>query len=382
VGEAFALGILGVGGWSILTGQPPGAGREPLRLEMALPVGLFLLFWLTLWTVGGVMAGRELLRLLFGRDRIRLDNDALEIERSYGLFRSREKLPRDELRRVYQKPGSAAICVETARGTTELTQLGTTAERVELAETLNAELRLAAQPAPDGALPEGWCEAISLERDAVLVKDPTIRRKQAVTTWIIGAVIAALTMYIISAALRQASFWGLALILAVAAVLVAWGAVWLSFGRQEWRLGKGRLVLQRRFGANRTTRFEAVALELFEDTSGDGTSYQLTAIAANAPARSHFHSAGKQRRVIHSEAEDPTVPRKLGQWLSQRCQIPFADQTTAEMKARTLEELKQQLGGSGRFGRLALRIVERMAPSRQSAETETSNARKDTGQTG
>jgi hypothetical protein len=30
------------------------------------------------------------------------------------------------------------------------------------------------------------------------------------------------------------------------AALVTWGAVWLSFGRNEWRLEKGRLVLQRR----------------------------------------------------------------------------------------------------------------------------------------
>ena len=382
VGEAFALGILGVGGWSLLSGQPPGAGREPVRLASALPVGLFLLFWLSLWTLGGVMAGRELLRLLFGRDRICVTNDTLEIERSYGLFCSREKLPHDELRRVYRKPGSAAICVETARGTTELTRLGTVTERAELQQMLNAELALAEQPAPDGALPETWCETISLEHDPVLVKDPAIRRKQAFTTWIIGAVIAAVTMYMISAALRQASFWPLAFILAIASALVAWGAIWLSFGRKEWRLGKGRLVLQRRFGANRTTRFEAAALELFEDTSGDGTSYQLTAIAANAPPRLHFRSAGKHRRIIHSESDDPTVPRKFGQWLSQRCQLSFTDETTAEMKAKTLDDLKQQLAGSGRFGRLALRVLERLAPSHGLAGAETSNAKKDTGRTG
>src|SRR5213075_958612 len=58
-GEVFALCMLAVGAWSLLTGQPPGAGRAPLRPEVALPIGLFLLFWLALWTLGGVMAARE-----------------------------------------------------------------------------------------------------------------------------------------------------------------------------------------------------------------------------------------------------------------------------------------------------------------------------------
>ena len=281
VGEAFALGILGLGAWSLLTGQPPGIGRESLRPELALPTGLFLLFWLALWTLGGVMAGHELLRLLFGRDRILVGPDTLEIERSYGLFRSREKLKRDELRRFYCRPASAALCVETARGTTELTKLGTASERTELAQALNAEFHLATQSAPDAALPETWCEVSSLERDALLVKNPVTRRKQAITTWIICVPLAALALYVASVTLRRPELWGLALVLLVIAVLVTWGAVWLSFGRNEWRLEKGRLVLQRRFGQDRTTRFEAVSVELHEDNSGDGdTSYLLYAVKA------------------------------------------------------------------------------------------------------
>ena len=60
-----------------------------------------------------------------------------------------------------------------------------------------------------------------------------------------------------------------------------WGAIWLSFGRKEWRLGNGRMVLQRRFGQNRTEQFEGVSLELVEDNSGeDGPSYLLMAVAA------------------------------------------------------------------------------------------------------
>ena len=58
------------GGRSLLTGRPIKPGHQPFAPKAALPVGLFLLFGLTFWTFGGLMALRELLRLLFGRDRI------------------------------------------------------------------------------------------------------------------------------------------------------------------------------------------------------------------------------------------------------------------------------------------------------------------------
>ncbi len=320
VGEAFALWFLGVGARSLLTGQPPEPGREPLRPELALPVGLFLLLWLLLWTLGGVMAGRELLRILFGRDRIRLGYEALEIEHSYGLFRSREELPRVELRRFYRKPRGSALCVETTRGMTELTRLGTSAERAELEQTLNAAIHLAAQPAPAGALPTGWCELSSLERDRVLVKDPASRRKQVWTSWIVCASLSLISLYLLSATRGRSDQWAALLLFVALAAAVGWGAVWLSIGRNEWRLEKGRMVLQRRFGQNRTTRFEAVSLELIEDNSGDdGPSYLLIAVAAAAPARTPNHNAGKHRRTIHRHGDDPTEPRNFGLWLHHRC---------------------------------------------------------------
>jgi hypothetical protein len=46
----------------------------------------------------------------------------------------------------------------------------------------------------------------------------------------------------------------------------------------------------------------------------------------------------------------------------------FADQTTAEAKAVQLEELEQRLAGSGSLGRVALRIIERLAPPRTTGD--------------
>ena len=364
VGEALVLGILIVGAWSLLTGQPPGRGREPLRLESVLPMGLFLLVWVSFWTLGGVMAGRELLRKLFGRDRIIVRRDGIEIEQSYGLFRCRRILRRDEIRRFYQNPTTKALYVETARGMIEATRMGSVAERAELAEALNAQFKTASPPKVEGALPDGWCEILSPEHDSLLVKDPATRQKQARASWIFCAAMALVALLVISKTSQQPELWGIAALLIVGAALAACGGAWLSFGRNEWKLEKGRLVLQRRFGRNLTTRFEAVSIELVEDNSGEGTSYKLCGVGANAVTGPCWHSVGKNRRIIHSQSEDATEPRKLGQWLSQRCQVPFADRATAEAKALELEELKVQLANSGRFGRAALRVVERLSRSR------------------
>jgi hypothetical protein len=369
IGEAFALCMLTMGAWALLTGRPPEPGREPLAPEAALPLGLFLLFWLTFWTLGGVLAGRELLRLLFGRDRILAWPDGLEVEQKCGLFRSREKWPRDALRRFYRKPGRGALCVESTGGTTELTRLGTVAERAELEQMLNAEFQLSAQPSSQGALPPGWCEISSPERDTVLVKDPATRRKQATVAWTVCGLVSSVALYLVSATQKQPGLWGMALSFVVIAALISWGAVWLSLGRKEWKLGKGRLILQRRFGQNRTSRFEAVSLELVEDNSGDGgPSYQLTAVAAGAPPQPCSYRMGKHRRTIFSQSDDPTEPRNLGRWLSQRCQLPLADQTTTEAKTIQLEALKAQLANSGRLGRVTLRLIERLAPAQSDKE--------------
>src|SRR5512133_1729810 len=113
-GEGFALWMLVKGAWALLTGEPPEPGRDPLGAEGALPMGLFLLIWVSFWTLGGILAGREFLRLLFGRDIVRARAEALEIVHSYGLFRSHKDIPREDLRRFYQRPRRGALCVETA----------------------------------------------------------------------------------------------------------------------------------------------------------------------------------------------------------------------------------------------------------------------------
>jgi hypothetical protein len=96
------------------------------------------------------------------------------------------------------------------------------------------------------------------------------------------------------------------------------------------------------------------------DRTGDGTSYRLVAVAADAKPRGYSNRLGKSRRVIYSATSDPTEPRNFGAWLSRRYSIPLIDETTAEAKAQQFEEIKQKLAVSGRFGRAALSLINRM----------------------
>jgi len=361
IGEVVVTCILCFGAWALLTDQPPGANREPLAPEFAIPMGLFLLFWLSFWTLGGFLAGREFLRLLFGCDRITATVDGLTITHSYGIFRSRDNLSRNEIRRIYRQPRNAALCAETTRGIVELTRLGTVTERAELEQKLNAAYELSTAPRSEGALPPDWCEITNPERETVLIKNPDTRRKQARVAWMICMVISSVALYLIAAADKQPSLWGLAAILALASMLIGWGAIWLSLGRKEWLPEKGRLILQKRFGQNRTRKFEGAALEVIEDNSGDdGPSYHLIAVAPGAGPRPQSHSIGKSRHVIYSATNDPTEPRNFGIWLSRRCSIQLTDETTAEAKAKQFEEIKQKLSASGRFGRAALWLIDRI----------------------
>jgi hypothetical protein len=368
VGEFFALWFLGKGALALFTGHLHSGGQIPVAVGVVL-AGLFLVVWLSVWTLGGLAAGCELLRLLFGRDVIVGRHDGLQIQHHYGLFRSVKNVPRDEIRRFYRMTLNGPLCVETSKGTIELTRLGSPPDRQELEQSLTAEFGLKAEPAPIGALPTGWCEVMTAEHDAVLVADPAVRRKQARTAWIVSALLGLVPFCIVFEEHGPSKKLVSALIFMGLASLAGWGAVWLSLGRKEWKLEKGRLILQRRFGQNRTTRFEAGSLELAENQSAEnGPTYVLTAVAIGAPPRTNPATTWKQRRTIDSHSSDPTEPRRFGLWLSQRCQIPFIDLTTARAKALELDEMKKKLTASGRLGRATVRIIERFAPAPPTSE--------------
>src|SRR5262249_24986846 len=212
-GETFALWAVASGVRSLFTSGPPSpleADHHSIQVQSAVPLalGLFILGWLIFWTFAGVAAGSQLLRLLFGRDRILVKDDGLEIEQRYGWFRSRKWFPRHEVRRFYRKTPGTALPGETSKTTITLTDLGTPADREQLEGTLNAAFQFSGPPAPEPALPGGWCEVRSPEGDSVLVKDPAIRRKQARTARIACIVLIGILLYLVSASAARSDLLG------------------------------------------------------------------------------------------------------------------------------------------------------------------------------
>jgi hypothetical protein len=139
------------------------------------------------------------------------------------------------------------------------------------------------------------------------------------------------------------------------AIFAIWGVIWLARERMEWRIGSGRIVLQRRFGASVSDQFTAESLELTSTRDSDSDEwYTLDAVGADA--------AGKPgRKRLHRTMTDPTVPRHLGAWLAMRASMPYADHAGGSDRTLELTALISQLEQSGPLGKFAARFLGQVA---------------------
>ena len=162
-----------------------------------------------------------------------------------------------------------------------------------------------------------------------------------------------------------------ALVPAAMAAALTIGFAWLQFRlartRPEWRLESGRLALRKRGPAGATELFAAASLEIAESRDGDGDAwYELVALAPGAAAGAAAAEGAaltrprsrRERRTVLRELHDPGAVRALGAWLARETQLPLADRTTREARARDLAALKQQLAASGRLGAWVARRLE------------------------
>lgn len=365
-GECFAVWIVYRGAVSLATGQPPTSGGDPVPLPAMIGIGIFLFFWLFLWTLGGILAMREMLRLLWCEDRLTVHGGGLAVHQVIGPFTSTREIPRDTIRDVLLMPRGRLVA-RTDRGTVDLTQLGTVVEREQAAVALRTELGIADSTAEGGPLPKEWEEVITPEGERVATPALGTRRTQARVAMIAAMAFATVALIVTREATVQLALIPGAILLLAATGGLTWGAIWLARGRTEWRIGSGRLTLRKRFNASVRDIFEARRLELSTSTDSDGDEWlHLDALAsADAePAGASHHwvqKPSKNRRRIASAMNDPTLPRQLGVWLARTADMPLDDRSAPKAKAMELAELRSQLEKSGTLGRIAARFIDRLA---------------------
>lgn len=368
-GECFALWMLARGATSALTGQPISRGGAVLAAGPALGIGLFLLVWLSFWTLGGVLAMRELLRLLWSEDRLTAHGGGLTIQRALGPFRSTREIRRDAIRDVLLVPRRGRLVARTDRGTVELTQLGSREERDQAATTLRAELGLHESLAAT-RLPKEWEEIITPEGERAVTPALGPRRAQARVATAVAMLFAAGAFMLAREAMDQLALVPGVILLVALTAGTTWGAVWLARGRMEWKIGGGRLTLRRRFGAGARDVFEARRLELSTTSDSDGDDwYHLDALASPDPGPATptirwVRGSAKERRRIASVMHDSELPRQLGAWLASATAMPLDDRSTPAAQAIELGQLREQLERSGAFGRIAARFLDRLVAQR------------------
>jgi hypothetical protein len=362
-GESFALWILIKGGQAVVTGRSLPPGADPPSPAGALAIGLFLAVWLSFWTLGGYLASRELLRLLWSEDRIVAGYESLVVRRRLGPFRWSRTVPRSSLVRIYCVERKGRMMTETTEGPVELTTLARGAECQALATAFQREMGLNPDVAgAPSAPPDRWRETIDDEGGVALIEDGDLRRTRGRVAWGLTFLSVSGLLALASYASRQAEALPILYGLGAMTAALAWSSWRISNTRLEWRLDPGRLRLRRRSGRRVKDLFEGDSLELVETSDSDGDSwFALNAVAAGAPPPSsppRLSDRRYRRKIVHV-MDDPTIPRRLGAWLAGRAGIRLDDRSTAASKQEELAALIVRLESGGRFSRWIAKHIPR-----------------------
>jgi hypothetical protein len=335
VGEAVALTLLGAivvdviarvfGVTLSFSSRLAPDGSAPFFL-------LFLLFWLTMWTFGGIAAGTHFLRALAGRDVISVSPDGLEIDWRAGPFRRRRTIKHGDIRRVRLNLQGNTVVVDAASGTVDITNYGTREDRVAILDSLKKQLLL-----PDDAQakrldaetpPPEWEVEVQGMETCIFTPTRRIRRIVAAILWglaamvVITGLLPALRvnpeLLEIEPARKGINFIsGATTVGQIAAggiaVLFALWATWVTWGRSEWMVGYGRMTWRRKFGSwQRERSFENATLEIERTFDSDGDArFTLRVRSADA------------RRKISSALHESTDLVRLAEWLSARTRFPI-----------------------------------------------------------
>ena len=311
VGEVFAIMVLAAIFSSVAGAFPehlPDWSADLVKSSGVAFALLFLLVWLTFWTIGGIAALTQLMRSLVGEDIIGLTDSGFELVRRAGPFRRRYAFDRSAIRRLRLRPHDKAVVADTAKGTREITTFGLPAERDEVADWLSRHLGLSDADAEAGTTPATW--EVRTEGEVAYVRKvrPRDRFTRSLIAWLLTAAIAS-AWY----ASLDAETWAGNIPALVLTLLLAAGAAMSTWGRRELVVRYGELMFRRSFAMWTTERtFRSARLELAHETDSDNDSHYKLIVT---------DAAG--RRTIHSQVHDSGEVADLAHWLAGRTGFPL-----------------------------------------------------------
>lgn len=318
-GEWFAGGVFLAGLRDLVA---PGLGERWLpHMKNAAPANPwpilgFLAVWLAFWTVGGVFAAWQCLRMLLGRDRVSWNHDGVEVEEWAGPFRSVRRLAWSATSHL-PEPARGGIRMDARNGRFLVTGMGTPDERRELHAWLAdawREARGAERAAREAATtaPEGWRVETGDDGREVLVRDGRSARGAGVLVLLLGLALAGGAVRVAAdAAGAGAKPWFVAAFLGLLALVALAGGAWVLFAREVLAPAGGALRRVRAF-AGRTWVEEWTPLELRLALSHDSDGDERWALTASG--------AGGRGTLAHS-LHAPGSAEHLGAWLAARAGV-------------------------------------------------------------
>ena len=314
IGEAVALAFLFFlvrsAAGSLVGISWPIPGNTQIAAGLVGYVFLFLIVWLSLWTVGGYAAINEFLRNLAGEDRVSVAQAGVELVRRAGPFSRARRFARSQIRRVRLRGYDNAVVIDTQSSCEVVTSYGTPAERQALANWLQRQLSLPHAGADPVAAPPGWTMTVEEGTACLNRMDPQSRRVGMLVTWLITALTA--LMWGGSLTSPGATASSSAIALALTLVMATWAA-WVTWSRREWRVRQGELTAYSRFALWQWERtFKSARLEIVVSTDSDNDRrYELKVIDEQG------------KKTIASEIKDDIGIIDLGKWMAARTGFPL-----------------------------------------------------------
>ena len=284
----------------------PGPGSaSPLALS-------FIGAWLAIWTLAGIVALQQIVRLHASEDRLEWDGAGIEVLHRTGPFRSRRSWRADQIEHLSLSRADRALLVHTRRATHALTPWGTKRQRAAVCDEIRRALRSPgrALAKPAGAEPpRGWVSSPAGEGGTRLRRD--LGRRAPLAWFATGTLAAAAAIAWSNGSLDVA--WlpvagGGAVAAAAAVALATAASARYSFGGTEVVFRKGEIEFRRgplAWGARETLKPFRLYVGHTTDDDGDDW-FELQA------------RSGDRHRAIEREMNDSETVLLLARWLADR----------------------------------------------------------------